>query len=389
MRYRPGIRSYFIIVFIVIFGMSIIFINNYFLNQQEEIKNSYENIDASKLINELRLDTSQDSLLAKELHNNINTLKAQTKTTLIKVKSYSWMIISLIAFTAFFFFIFLIMKFSKPIIELQKATELIQRGFYDINLPEKGIWELKELKKSFNTMSKELTNTQEKLVESEKQAIWKDLSRALAHEIKNPLTPIQLTLQRLEEKYDDKEKFYAYFPQATEVIHNEIQNLLSISRNFSTFAKLVVPQKSAFSPKETLLNIIESYSSDFQINTAFNTDKLAHFDQDHFYQIITNLLQNAIDASQRKTPIDVSLKEEHNLLIVCIEDYGIGIEREDISRIYNPYFTKKTNGSGIGLALVKKFIEANGSTIFVNSQVGIGTKFRFSMEIYNENSDIR
>ncbi|MBI9031096.1 HAMP domain-containing histidine kinase [bacterium] len=389
MRYRPGIRSYFIIVFIVIFGMSIVFINNYFLNQQEEIKNSYENIDATKLINELRLDTSQDSLLAKELHNNINTLKAQTKTTLIKVKSYSWMIISLIAFTAFFFFIFLIMKFSKPIIELQKATELIQRGFYDINLPEKGIWELKELKKSFNTMSKELTNTQEKLVESEKQAIWKDLSRALAHEIKNPLTPIQLTLQRLEEKYDDKEKFYAYFPQATEVIHNEIQNLLSISRNFSTFAKLVVPQKSAFSPKETLLNIIESYSSDFQINTAFNTDKMTYFDQDHFYQIITNLLQNAIDASQRKTPIDVSLKEEHNLLIVCIEDYGIGIEREDISRIYNPYFTKKTNGSGIGLALVKKFIEANGSTIFVNSQVGIGTKFRFSMEIYNENSDSR
>ncbi len=388
MRYRPGIRSYFIIVFVVIFGMSIVFINNYFINQQEEIKNSHENIDVSKLINTLKLETSQDSLLAKDLHNNINTLKAQTKTTLIKVKSYSWMIISLIAFTAFFFFIFLIMKFSKPIIELQKATELIQRGFYDINLPEKGIWELKELKKSFNTMSKELTNTQEKLVESEKQAIWKDLSRALAHEIKNPLTPIQLTLQRLEEKYDDKEKFYAYFPQATEVIHNEIQNLLSISRNFSTFAKLVVPQKSAFSPKETLLNIIESYSSDFQINTAFNTDKLAHFDQDHFYQIITNLLQNAIDASQRKTPIDVSLKEEHNLLIVCIEDYGIGIEREDISRIYNPYFTKKTNGSGIGLALVKKFIEANGSTIFVNSQVGIGTKFRFSMEIYNEDSDI-
>ena len=308
---------------------------------------------------------------------------------MIEVKSYSWLIIFTIAIVAFAFFILIIMKFSKPIIELQKATELIQKGFYDITLPENGIRELRDLKRSFNTMSKELINTQDKLVESEKQAIWKDLSRALAHEIKNPLTPIQLTLQRLEEKYTDKEKFYDYFPQATEVIHNEIQNLLSISRNFSTFAKLVLPEKSVFSPQKILDSIIDSYSSDYIINKNYQSNKSVIFDQDHFYQIITNLLQNAIDASKRGTPIEVTIKEDHKLLIICIEDHGIGIAREDISRIYNPYFTKKPNGSGIGLALVKKFIEANGSTIFVNSQEGIGTKFRFSMEIFNENSDNR
>ena len=385
MKYRPGIRSYFIITFVVVFGLSLYLINNYFLDQQESIKNSFANIDAKPFLQNLRLETAQDSLHATNLLNSINSLKALTSTTLIEVKSYSWMIIITIAIVAFVFFIFLIMKFSKPIIELQKATELIQKGFYEISLPEKGIWELKELKKSFNTMSKQLNTTQEKLVESEKQAIWKDLSRALAHEIKNPLTPIQLTLQRLEEKYADKEKFYAYFPQATEVIHNEIQNLLSISRNFSTFAKLVVPEKSSFSPKLILDNIIESYTSDYQINKNFKTDKLAYFDKDHFYQIITNLLQNAIDASVKGTPIDVSIIEEHNMLIVCIEDHGVGIAREDINRIYNPYYTKKANGSGIGLALVKKFIEANGSIIYVTSQESIGTKFRFSMEIFNEN----
>ncbi len=389
MKYRPGIRSYFIITFIVVFGLSIYLINNYFLNQQERIKGSFSNIDAKPLVQNMRLETAQDSLLATNLLNNINSLKALTATTLIEVKSYSWLIIFTIALVAFAFFILIIMKFSKPIIELQKATELIQKGFYDISLPETGIRELRDLKKSFNTMSKELTNTQEKLVESEKQAIWKDLSRALAHEIKNPLTPIQLTLQRLEEKYDDKDRFYAYFPQATEVIHNEIQNLLSISRNFSTFAKLVVPEKSAFCPKKALDNIIDSYSANFTINRNYNTNKLTYFDQDHFYQIITNLLQNAIDASDRGTPIEISIKEDHTLLIICIEDHGIGIAREDISRIYNPYFTKKVNGSGIGLALVKKFIEANGSAIYVNSQEGIGTKFRFSMEIFNENSDNR
>jgi len=387
MKYHPGIRTYFIITFVVIFGLSIYLINNYFVNQQVEIKKSFENIDATPLVQKLRLQTSQDSTLAKNLLSKINTLKASTNATLIEVKSYSWMIIISIAIVAFLFFIFLIIKFSKPIIELQKATELIQKGFYDIDLPETGIWELKELKKSFNTMSKELTNTQKKLVEAEKQAIWKDLSRTLAHEIKNPLTPIQLTMQRLEEKYDDKEKFYAYFPQATEVIHNEIQNLLSISRNFSTFAKLVVPEKTSFSPILALDNIIESYTANYTINKNYQTDKLVYFDQDHFYQIITNLLQNAIDASYEGKPIELTLKEEHNLIVICIEDHGIGIAREDISRIYNPYFTKKSNGSGIGLALVKKFIEANGSTIYVNSLEGNGTKFRFTMEIYNENSN--
>lgn len=387
MRYRPGIRSYFIITFVVVFGLSIYLINNFFLNQQEQIKGSFENIDAKPFVENLRLETAQDSLLATNLMNSVNSLKALTNTTLIEVKSYSWLMIFSIAIVAFGFFILLIMKFSRPIIELQKATELIQKGFYDISLPENGIKELRDLKRSFNTMSKELTASQEKLVESEKEAIWKDLSRALAHEIKNPLTPIQLTLQRLEEKYEDKEKFYDYFPQATEVIHNEIQNLLSISRNFSTFAKLIVPEKSSFSPSQVLDNIIDSYSADFTINRNYQSGLTAYFDPDHFYQIITNLLQNAMDASDRGTPIEVSLSEEHGVLIVCIEDHGIGIAREDISRIYNPYFTKKTNGSGIGLALVKKFIESNGSTIYVNSQENIGTRFRFSMEIFDENSD--
>ena len=202
MRFRPGIRSYFIITFIVIFGFSIYLVNNYFLAQQEQIKTSFDNIDAKSIVHNLKLETAQDSLHATELMNRVNSIKTLTTTTLIEVKSYSWIMIVTITFIAFCFFIFLIMKFSKPIIELQKATELIQRGFYEISLPETGIRELRDLKRSFNTMSKELTNTQEKLVDAEKEAIWKDLSRALAHEIKNPLTPIQLALQRLEETYE-------------------------------------------------------------------------------------------------------------------------------------------------------------------------------------------
>lgn len=384
MRFKPGIRSYFIITFVVIFGLSIYLVNNYFLAQQEQIKTSFDNIDSKSILTNLKLETSQDSLYARELMNSVNSIKALTTTTLIEVKSYSWMVIAAITIIAFGFFIFLIMKFSKPIIELQKATELIKKGFYEVSLPVTGIRELKELKSSFNTMSQELTKTQEKLINAEKEAIWKDLSRALAHEIKNPLTPIQLALQRLEEKYDDEEKFYDYFPQASEIIHNEIQNLLSIAKNFSTFAKLIVPDKSTFSPQEQLDTIIDSYSSDYIINRDYQTDSLAYFDKDHFYQIVTNILQNAIEASEKETPIDITLTEERGQLIVAIEDHGYGIESEALNRIFNPYFTKKSAGSGIGLALVMKFIDSNGSTIYVNSKEGVGTKFMFSMEVSNE-----
>src|SRR5690554_6746799 len=174
MRFKPGIRSYFIITFVVIFGLSIYLVNNYFLAQQEQIKTSFDNIDSKSILTNLKLETSQDSLYARELMNSINSIKALTTTTLIEVKSYSWMVIAAITLMAFGFFIFLIMKFSKPIIELQKATELIKKGFYEVSLPVTGIRELRELKSSFNTMSQELIKTQEKLIDAEKEAIWKD-----------------------------------------------------------------------------------------------------------------------------------------------------------------------------------------------------------------------
>lgn len=382
MKYKPGIRTYFIVVFLTIFLLSIFFINRYFLNQQELVKESIDRIDVTNFVQDLNLATAQDTINAIQFLNGFNSAKALTTTSMIESKSYSWAFMIFIAIIAIALFVLIIIKFSNPIIELQRATELIQKGHFDVNLPEKGIRELKELKKSFNKMSTELFNTQQKLVESEKEAIWKDLSRALAHEIKNPLTPIQLALQRLEEKYsEDKNDFYAYFPNASEIIMNEVENLLKIAKNFSTFAKLLVPDKEIFNPAIVLDTIIDSYSADYTINKEFVKNVKVNFDPQHFYQIVTNILQNALDATERDTPIDIKLYEEHNLLIVSIEDYGCGIEREDLNRIFNPYFTMKTNGSGLGLALVKKFIDSNGSTIYVNSKPGIGTKFRFSMEI--------
>ncbi len=383
MKLNFGLRFYFILIFLVLFTGSLYIVNQIFLNQQKVITNAFENIDGSSL-RDVTFRTAEDSLVARDILNQINQAKALTTTTYIEVQSYSWLFIFLIALVAVVLFILLVLKFSNPLIQLQKATELIQKGYYDINLPIKGIKELRELKKSFNLMSKELSNTRDKLIESEKQAIWKDLSRALAHEIKNPLTPIQLALQRLEEKYSrDKQSFYDYYPQAQEIIQNEVQNLLTIAKNFSTFTKLVVPEKEKFNPAETLASIVDSYNDEYIINLNLDKSLYANFDPQHFYQIITNILQNAIDATDRETPIDIRLYEEHGLIIVCVEDYGCGIEREDISRIFNPYFTKKTNGNGLGLALVKKFIEANGSTIYVNSKIGIGTKFRFSLEQAN------
>jgi len=114
---------------------------------------------------------------------------------------------------------------------------------------------------------------------------------------------------------------------------------------------------------------------------------LIEFDKTHFYQVITNMLQNAIEASPSEKTINLELKEKDNKIILAIVDYGIGIAENDLKRIFEPYFSTKKKGIGLGLALVKKLVELNNAEIEVNSQVGEGTTFKIIMECPHENID--
>jgi len=225
-------------------------------------------------------------------------------------------------------------------------------------------------------MSSELKSIQSRLLMAEKEMIWKELSRILAHEIKNPLTPIRLSIQRLEEHCESNpEKFISIFPNAARIINQEIDNLQNLAQSFSSFAKNINPEFRRLNVRTEIAKLVEPYQHKYKINLKCGETAEIEFDQTHFYQIITNILQNAFDASSQEEPIEILCESNQKNVTLKIKDKGLGINVEDLEKIFQPYFTKKKKGTGLGLALVKKLIEVNNSEIYVKSEIKQGSEF--------------
>ncbi|MDP8201229.1 MAG: ATP-binding protein [Candidatus Tenebribacter burtonii] len=326
-------------------------------------------------MSELTFNTKQDSSKARELLNNFRQNLADAEMMKHEAQIYSMVYLLLLMVLSVIIFIAFLYKITRPLSELQKATGKIRDGDFSVYLPETGIKEIRELEHSFNSMSRELNSTQKKLLQAEKDTMWKELSRILAHEIKNPLTPIQLSIQRLEEKYDhDHKKFYEIFPESVSIINQEINNLKLLVSSFSNFAKNINPEFSEFNPKSIVDEILDSYKLNFEIEVSGDNCTIL-FDRTHFYQIITNLVQNAIDASAKEDKIHIEITRKDRNTVISISDSGKGINETDIYKIFEPYFTKKKKGTGLGLALVKKLVDVNNSGINVTSKENEGSCF--------------
>jgi signal transduction histidine kinase len=129
--------------------------------------------------------------------------------------------------------------------------------------------------------------------------------------------------------------------------------------------------------------IVSSYQDAYNIRLNLEAGHLIRFDRTHFYQILTNVLQNAIDASEPDSPIEVNIGTNKSFAILTVKDYGVGIEQDDMNRIFEPYFSRKNRGTGLGLALVKRLVEANQSVIRARSKAGEGSEFILIIEDVN------
>ncbi len=264
---------------------------------------------------------------------------------------------------------------------MKVATQKIQSGDFSYFLREDGIKEIRQLKRSFNHMSRKLAQTQKRLINAEKEMIWKELSRILAHEIKNPLTPIRLSIERLEEKFvDDPVKFKEIFPEAAGIINQEISNLQELVASFSTFAKNINPESMRFNVMENLENLLQSYRHKYNIELEGDKNISIEFDPTHFYQIVTNILQNAIDAKPQDPKITIRVTSTDKCVYIGIKDNGPGIASDLIDKIFEPYFTKKKKGTGLGLALVRKLAQLNNSAVSVLSKQNEGAEFILKVE---------
>ncbi len=382
MKVRIGFRASIIILFLALYISSLFVLNSFFVGKQKQSNEVFKNMKLDQELSTLTFETSEDSLQAKNLMNRFRECLAATEMIRNEAQIYSAVFLFFLMIISIFTFVFVFYKITKPLKDLQSATSKIREGDFSVYLPETGIKEIKELKQSFNSMSRELINIQNKLVQAEKDMIWKELSRILAHEIKNPLTPIQLSIQRLEEKYEENpEKFKEIFPDSVKIINQEIFNLKNLARSFSNFAKKITPDFSEFDPMLVIKEIIKPYIHKYNIVLESDENCLIRFDRTHFYQIITNIVQNAFDASPEDAEIKIKISKEKEDIKIRISDKGEGIESGDLSRIFEPYFTKKKKGTGLGLALVKKLVDINSAFLDVKSEMGKGSIFEITLTL--------
>jgi len=286
-------------------------------------------------------------------------------------------------------------RLTKPIVNLIEASDAISKGILDVKVPNiEADDEFKQLNANFNSMIDRLKKQQDKLLATERYEAWESVARKLAHEIKNPLTPIQLSIDRLREKYSskigsDSEDFEKYLA----TINRQIKDIESLVNEFSNFARMPRP----IFKKINIIDIINrsvdfiKMSSKNKININTNHKKLiVNGDSEQLNRVFINLIKNSEEAFLdlvKKTPnfkgkIDIEIISNNDYIVVRLTDNGTGIS--DTKKVMTPYFTTKTKGTGLGLPIVSKIInEHSGDFLIKNKKDGNGVNIEISFPKIN------
>ncbi len=286
-------------------------------------------------------------------------------------------------------------RFFRSINNLIYASSSIGEGNFDAKVPEvKTDKDLETLNKNFNLMIDRLKTQQEKLIINERHEAWGSLARKLAHEIRNPLTPIQLTIDRLREKYSNllKEKDSENFKDNLKIINNQIKQIGNLVNEFSDFARMPKPtlrKNNLVNLLKENIKLLKELDNSIEIDLSSNSEKIIlNSDREQISRVFLNLIKNSVESIQQKTENDsnfnkkitIELTENDGHINLVIVDNGIGFGKfsENIKDILNPYFTTKKNGTGLGLSIVNKIInDHNGKIEFIPRNDGAEIKINF------------
>ena len=292
-------------------------------------------------------------------------------------------IVSLLLFLSISIAIRFSSRFFRSINNLIIASSNIGKGYLNTKVPEiKADKDMEILNKNFNLMTDKLRVQQEKLIINERHEAWENLARKLAHEIKNPLTPIQLTIDRLENKYSDKIEIERKedFTQNLRIIAKQIKQIENLVNEFSDFARMPKPilkNNNLLPLLSDNINLIKELDINTSINLKTNANRvILNSDNEQLGRVFFNLIKNSIESIQEKRlenidfkgKIDIILNDNEFDIDFIITDNGLGFEKfkENIKDVLNPYFTTKKQGTGLGLAIVNKIInDHNGSVEFI------------------------
>ena len=234
---------------------------------------------------------------------------------------------------------------------------------------------------SYNTMIDELKSSAVKLAKSERETAWREMAKQVAHEIKNPLTPMRLSIQTFERGFSKGQEFSKQrIKEFSDSLIQQIDTMSSIATAFSDFAEMPEPKKELLNVVEVVELAIDIFNKDHINFNSSNKVIQANFDRTQLIRVITNLLKNAFQAiPEDRTPeIKVSISEKDDNVNISISDNGYGISKTDTEKIFEPSFTTKSSGMGLGLSMIKSIISAYNGNITFSSKSNVGTTFNIT-----------
>ncbi len=278
---------------------------------------------------------------------------------------------------------------------ITKSLQRIGKRMSNVRLGERNDpleWESKDeigaLVEEYNHMLKKVEDNAAKLARSERESAWREMAKQVAHEIKNPLTPMKLRVQHLGRSWDDKvPDFDAKLKETIKSLIDQIDTLTNIANEFSNFAKMPKAKRTPLNLVELTRAAVELFENNEGVQVKFEdqtTDSVCvNADKDQLIRVLNNLIKNSIQAipQDEEGKVRVRVKDYRGMALIEVEDNGTGIPKEQEEKIFVPNFTTKSTGTGLGLAMVKNIVEQAEGDIWFKTIVGRGTTFFVSLPL--------
>jgi two-component system, NtrC family, nitrogen regulation sensor histidine kinase NtrY len=279
------------------------------------------------------------------------------------------------------------MRVTRPLQDLAASVQKVAQGEWETRAELRSQDEVGRLARDFNLMTEQLVDQKRRMLQAERVAAWREIARRLAHELKNPLFPLQITIENLRRVRETKpEQFEEVFEECTRTLLAELDQLKLIIGRFSDFARMPAPRFEPTDLNEVVRELTRLQMSDsVQVKTQL-VEPLppAHADPDQLKRAIRNLTLNAMDALPEGGVVTIRTLEANGRVCVEVSDSGKGLTEEECERLFTPYYTTKQHGTGLGLAIVQSVVSDHKGTIKVESAPGQGTTFRMELNRYEQ-----
>jgi signal transduction histidine kinase len=278
-------------------------------------------------------------------------------------------------------------RIADPIRQLTRATGRIARGDFDARIAVRSQDELRRLVDAFNGMAAELKAQRDQLERTHRLEAWAEMARQVAHEIKNPLTPIQLSAEHLQRVHADRgEPLGPVLDGCVTSILGQVRLLRQIAAEFSSFASSPTARRAAADPAQLVHDVVEPYRAGLSGRIDINNEVAPPLpsvlvDRTLVARALANIVENALHAMPGRGSLRLSSRVHDGVVAIRVEDTGIGMDSEALARVFEPYFSTKTTGTGLGLPIAKRNIELSGGAISVESEKGRGTAVTIELPV--------